>query len=64
MLDGSKAEHPAWMGWEHAQAPAQVRPLTYAGLKHVVRFENVSGEKVCSPCRTECIFLVLDIPGM
>ena len=30
VLDGSKAEHPAWMGWEHAHTPAQVGPLTYS----------------------------------
>ena len=30
VLDGSEAEHPAWVGGEHAQAPAQVGPLTYS----------------------------------
>ena len=30
VLDGSEAEHPAGMGWEHTQAPAQVGPLTYS----------------------------------
>ena len=29
VLDGTEAEHPAWVGGEHAQAPAQVGPLTY-----------------------------------
>ena len=40
VLDGSEAEHPAGVGGEHPQAPAQVGPLTHAGLKHVVRFCN------------------------
>ena len=30
VLDGSEAEHPAGVGGEHAQAPAQVGPLTYS----------------------------------
>ena len=32
VLDSSEGEHPAGVGGEHAQAPAQVGPLCYAGL--------------------------------
>ena len=32
MLDGGEGEHPAGVRGEHAQAPAQVGPLTYTGL--------------------------------
>ena len=32
VLDGSEAEHPAGVGGEHPQAPAQVGPLTNTGL--------------------------------
>ena len=32
MLDGGEAEHPAGVGGEHPQAPAQVGPLTNTGL--------------------------------
>ena len=30
VLDGSEAEHPGGMGWEHPQVPAQVCPLDWS----------------------------------
>ena len=33
MLDGGEAEHPAGVGGEHPQAPAQVGSLAYTGLE-------------------------------
>ena len=32
VLDGGEGEHPAGVGGEHAQAPAQVGSLTYTRL--------------------------------
>ena len=35
VLDGSEGEHPARVGGEHAQAPAQVGLLSYTGLDRI-----------------------------
>ena len=35
VLDGGEGEHPAGVGGEHAQAPAQVGPLCYTGLDRI-----------------------------
>ena len=48
MLDGSEGEHPAGVGGEHAQAPAQVGPLSYAGLNRKYRLDTEQHK----PCLT------------
>ena len=63
VLDGSKSEHPAWVGGEQAQTQAQVGPLSYTGLNRIGNHcQSVLGQQA-SPCRMPDIFLVLGRPG-
>ena len=62
MLDGSEAEHPAGVGGEHPQAPAQVGPLANARLETICKivFKGNIGN---SPlCKTVDKSLVVDRP--